>query len=136
LLAGAGYMFGRTWAFVSSAPILIGVGAGAAIALASGGRLYVGVVGIPAIVILPVAGQWWVLRNAGIRRAGWWPVAVVAGFFVGGAAVSLIRFGVGIPLGASGAWVLGAVGGAVLGGAMAAVSGPVLMRLIGQSQRE
>jgi len=133
LLAHAGYKWGSTWALVSSAPVLLGVGAGVAVTMASGGRLYAGVVGIPAIVILPVAGQWWVLRKkVGVHRAGWWPLAVLTGFFAGGAAVSLIRFGAGIPLGASGAVVLGAVGGAVLGGTMAAVSGPVLMRLIGR----
>jgi hypothetical protein len=127
VLARAGYTWGSTWALVSSGPVLVSVGAGVAVSIASSGRLYGGVVGVPAIVILPALFQWWVLRKmVGVHRAGWWPLAVLAGFIAGGAAVSLIRFGVGIPLGASGAAVLGAVGGAILGGMMAAVSGPVL----------
>lgn len=133
LLALAGYTWGRTWALVSSVPVLIAVGAGVAFAVASGGRLYVGLVGIPAIVIVTVAGQWWVLRKrVRVVRAGWWGIGVLAGFIAGGAVLSLLRFGAGIPVGASGDAILGGAGGAVLGGTMAAVDGAVLMRLLGR----
>lgn len=94
LLAHAGYPWGRTWALVSSAPVLIAVGVGIAFTVASQGRLYVGLVGIPAIVVLTMAGRWWVLRVKGrVQRAAWWPLAELAGFVAGGAAVSLLRFG-------------------------------------------
>ena len=131
LLGRAGYPWGRAWALVSSAPVLIAVGAGIAFTVASRGRLYVGLVGIPAIVLLTMAGQWWVLRKRGrVQRAGWWPLAALAGFVAGGAAVSLLRFGARIPIGASGDAVLGGIGGAVLGGTMAAVNGVALMWLL------
>jgi len=133
LLARAGYPWGRTWALVSSVPVLIAVGAGIAITVASRGRLYVGLVAIPAIVLLTMAGQWWVLRKrCGVQRAGSWPLAVLAGYVAGGAAVSLLRFGAQIPIGASGDPLLGGIGGAILGGTMAAVNGVVLMWLLGR----
>jgi hypothetical protein len=133
LLARAGYPWGRTWASVSSAPVLIAVGVGIAFTVASQGRLYVGLVGIPAIVVLTMAGRWWVLRNrARVQRASWWAVAELAGFVSGGAAVSLLRFGAHIQVGASGDAVLGAIGGAVLGGTMAAVNGALLLWLLGR----
>jgi len=133
LLAHAGYTWGRTWALVSSAPVLIAVSAGVAFTVASGGRLYVGLVGIPAIVLMTVAGQWWVLRKrVRVDRAGWWVIGVLAGFIAGGAAVSLLRFGARIPIGASGDAILGGIGGTVLGGTMAAINGAVLMRLLGR----
>jgi hypothetical protein len=112
--------------------VLIAVGAGIALTVASRGRLYVGLVGIPAIVLLTIAGQWWVLRKRGRtqRSAGWWPLAVLASFVAGGAAVSLLRFGAGFQIDASGDPVLGGIGGAVLGGTMAAVNGAVLLRLL------
>jgi hypothetical protein len=113
--------------------VLIAVGVGIAFTVASQGRLYVGLVGIPAIVVLTMAGRWWVLRNrARVQRAGWWPLAELAGFVAGGAAVSLLRYGAGIQIGASGDAVLGAIGGAVLGGTMAAVNGAPLLWLLGR----
>jgi hypothetical protein len=133
LLARAGYTWGRTWALVSSASVLIAVGAGVAFTVVTCGRLYVGLVGIPAIFIVTMAGQWWVLRRkARVARASWWVIGVLAGFIAGGAAVSLLRFGARIPIGASGDAILGGIGGAVLGGTMAAINGAVLMRLLGR----
>lgn len=114
---------------VSSGLVLVGVAAGLAVSSASGG-LPPGMVGIPAIVVLPVAGQWWVLRKR-VERAGRWPLAVLAGVIAGGAAVSVVRLGAGVPLGASGDPVMGAIGGALLGGTQGAFNGTVLLRLLG-----
>jgi hypothetical protein len=134
VLAHVGYPWGRAWAVVSSTPVLMAIGVGIAFTVASQGRLYVGLVGIPGLVVLTMAGRWWVLRNrARVQRAAWWPIAEVAGFVAGGAAVSLLRFGAHIQVGASGDAVLGGIGGAVFGGTMAGVNGVALMWLLAEA---
>jgi len=130
LLARFRYPWGSIWALVSTGSVLVGVAVGLAVSGASG-RLSPGVAGIPAVILLPVAGQWWVLRKR-VERAGWWPIAVLASVVAGGAAVSAVRLGAGVPLGASGDPVLGIIGGALLGGVQGAVNGAVLLRLLGQ----
>jgi hypothetical protein len=130
LLSGNRYSWGSVWALASAASVLVGVGVGLAVGNASG-RLSPGMAGIPAIVVLPMAGQWLVLRKR-VDRAGWWPFAVLAGVVTAGVAVSAVRLGAGVPLGASGDPVLGAIGGALLGGVQGAVNGAVLLRLLGQ----
>jgi hypothetical protein len=73
------------------------------------------VVAVPAALLLTIAGQWWLLRPR-TRRTALWPIAVVASWLAGAAAVGVIWW-------ISGRATLGAAGGAVLGGTMAAVSG-------------
>jgi len=122
--------WGSVWALASAGSVLVGVAIGLAVSTASG-RLSPGVAGIPAVALLPVVSQWWILRSR-VERAGWWPIAVLAGVVAGGIAVSAVRLGAGVPLGAPGDPVLGAIGGALLGGMQGAVNGAVLGRLLGQ----
>jgi len=124
VLTRTGHSFGGVWALASAVLLLIGVAAGVAVSSASGGSVPPSVVGVPAMWVLTTAGQWLVLR-ARVPRAGWWPLATLAGVVAGGTAVLGLRIVTGNATVAA-----NALGGAVLGGTMAAVNGAVLMRLL------
>lgn len=127
VLVRAGYPWGVRWALVTVGAVVAGTAVGLGATIAAGGVLPPAAVGVPVMVILTIGGQWWVLKGH-VSRAGWWPLAVVAGFVAAGTVVAVIRSVIGIPLGSSGSLVWGAIGGALLGTTQGTITGAVLVR--------